>query len=151
MAYFIEGTMTAVQLPEQAAEMIECKELWSGELTGDVFASPLVHGERLYTIDKAANYYVMDTRTGKTVHQQKLQWASAERAEGANVYPSLCLAGKHLFANNDAGDTLFLEPGDQGAIVGTNSLPRGSGATPAFSGKRIFIRGDKLIYCIDGP
>jgi outer membrane protein assembly factor BamB len=157
MVYFIEGTMTAVQLPEQAAgaraEALECKELWSGELTGDVFASPLVRGERLYTVGKESNYLVIDTRTGKTIRQQKLQWASPERADGAraeapNVYPSLCLAGNYLFASNDAGDTLLLEPGDQGAVVGTNSLPRGSGATPTFSGKRMFIRSGNLIYCI---
>ena len=150
VVYFIESTMTAAQLPEEAAETIECKELWSAELTGDVFASPLVHGERLYTVGKESNYLVIDTRTGKTIRRQKLPWASAERAEGANVYPSLCLAGKHLFAGTDAGDVLLLEPGDQGTIVGTNSLPRGSGATPVFSGQRMFIRGDNLIYCIGG-
>jgi outer membrane protein assembly factor BamB len=149
MVYFIEGTMTAVQLPEQAAEIVECKELWSGELTGDVFASPLVHGERLYTLGKESNYHVIDPRTGKTIHQQKLQWPSAEHAE-ANAYPSLCLVGNRLFASNDAGDTLLLEPGDQGAVVGTNSLPRGCGATPTFSGKRMLIRGDNLVYCIGG-
>jgi hypothetical protein len=55
-----------------------------------------------------------------------------------------------LFASNDAGDTLLLEPGDQGTVVGTNSLPRGSGATPTFSGKRMFIRSGNLIYCIGG-
>jgi outer membrane protein assembly factor BamB len=159
IVYFIEGTMTAAQLPEQAAGAragaLECKELWSAELTGEFFASPLVHGGRLYTIDKASNFYVIDLRTGKIIRQKKLPWPSAERADGAraeapNAYPSLCLAGKHLVASNDAGDTLLLEPGDHGAVIGASSLPRGSGATPTFSGTRMFIRGDNLIYCIDG-
>jgi outer membrane protein assembly factor BamB len=148
VVYFVEGAMTAVQLPEQPGDQIECKELWSGELTGDFFASPVFHGGRLYAIDKAGNFYVLDAPTGKTVRSQKLQWA---RAENANVYPSLCLAGKHLFAGNDAGETLLLQPGEPAGVAGANSLPHGSGATPVFRGKRLYLRGDKFLYCIEGP
>ena len=46
---------------------------------------------------------------------------------------------------------MFLKPDDQGTVVGTNSLPGGSGGTPTFSGKRMFVRGGKLLYCIGEP
>jgi len=147
VVYFIDGAMTAVRLPEKAADQIECKELWSGEITGEFFASPLVHGGRIYAVDKAANYYVIDANTGKTLLNKTLEFP---RTDAPHVYPSLCLAGKQLFASNDAGDTLRLEPGDQGAVTGSNSLPRGSGATPTFSGQRMFVRGGKILYCIGG-
>jgi outer membrane protein assembly factor BamB len=147
-AYFIDGAMSAVQLPEKAADEIECKEVWSRDLTGDFFASPLVQGGRVYTVDKAANYYVIDAQTGQTLLKKKLEWAMGARAEGASVYPSLCLAGKQLVAGNDAGEALLLAPGDQGAVVGTGSLPGGSGGTPVFSGRRMFARGGKFLYCI---
>jgi hypothetical protein len=32
--------------------------------------------------------------------------------------------------------------------VAANSLPAGSGASPAFIGRRMLIRGGKLLYCI---
>ena len=151
IVYFIDGTMTAVQLPEKAAEQVECKELWSGELAGGFFASPLVHGGRLYTVDKAGRYYVIDSSSGKVILKRKLDFPRAAGGDGSSVYPSPCLAGKRLFIANDAGRTVVLEPGDQGTAVGSGSLPGGSGGTPTFSGRRMFIRGRKLLYCLAAP
>jgi len=147
VVFFIEGAMTAVRLPEKAADQIECKELWSGEITGEFFASPLVHDGRIHAVDKAANYYVFDANTGKTLLNKTLEFP---RAHGPNVYPSLCMAWKQLFASNDAGDTLLLGAGNPGAVSGSNSLPRGSGATSTFRGQRMFVRGGKILYCIGG-
>jgi len=151
IVYFVDGNMTAVQLPGKAAEQIECQELWSGDLPGEFFASPLVHGGRVYTVDKAARYHVIDASTGKILLSKKLDLAPAARADGASVYPSPCLAGKHLFIGNDAGETTILEPADQGVAIGSGLLPRGSGGTPTFSGRRMFVRGGKLLYCLSAP
>ena len=146
--YFIDGDMVAVRLPEKAADTIECRELWAASLPGDFYASPVIQGERIHTMDKAAKYYVIDAHTGKTLLNQQLELTPAARRDSAHVYPSLCLAGKHLFASNDAGDTMLLDPGEDATPVAVNRLPGGSGGTPAFSGKRLFIRSGKLLYCI---
>ncbi len=148
MVYFIDGDMTAVRLPAKAASSIECKESWAASLTGDFYASPIVHGGRIHTIDKAATHYVIDARTGKTLSSRQLELTPAARGESAHVYPSLCLAGNRLFASNDAGDTLLLEPDERATPVGVNRLPGGSGGTPVFSGKRMLARSGKLLYCI---
>jgi outer membrane protein assembly factor BamB len=148
VVYFIDRTMSAVQLPEKAGDEMEGKELWCEDLEGDFFASPLVCGGRVYAVDRAANYYVIDARTGKTLMKKTLDLPPAGRTDGPNVYSSLCLAGKHVLVGNDAGDMALLEPGDRAAVAGTNSLGAGSGATPTFSGKRMFVRGGKLLYCI---
>lgn len=145
--YFVDSSMTAVQLPAKAADEIACKELWSGEIAGEFFASPVVHGGRVYVVDKAAAYYVIDAGTGKTLLNKKIQFSPAA-AEGASIYPSLCLAGQRLWIGNDAGAAILLEPGDQGAAVGSGLLPGGSGGTPAFSGRRMFVRGGKILYCV---
>ncbi len=151
VAFFLDGAMTAVQLPAQAADPIEARELWSGDLTGEFFASPLVYDGRVYTVDKAATYYVIEASTGKIILTKKLALPRDSSRENASVYPSLCLAGKHLFVGNDAGDMIVLEPGDQGVVVGSGRLPGGSGATPAFSGGRVFVRGGKSLYCLAAP
>lgn len=147
IVYFIDNNISAVRLPGEAAEQLQCKELWSGEFSGDFFASPVVDGTRIYTVDNTANFYVLDANTGKTILKKALEFP---RPDGLNIYPSPCLAGQHLFVGADNGDTLILEPGEQGRVVGSNSLPRGSGGTPIFSGKRMFVRGGKILYCI-GP
>jgi outer membrane protein assembly factor BamB len=148
VAYFIDGGMTAAQLPEKAGEMIECKEFWSAELTGEFFASPLVDRGRIYTADKAGNFYVIDASTGKVILKRQIEFAPAADAGGASVYPSLCLPGKAIFIGNDAGKTVVIEPGDGGVLVGSGSLPAGSGGTPTFSGRRVFARGGAFLYCI---
>jgi outer membrane protein assembly factor BamB len=150
VVYFIDGAMTAVELPEKAGETIACKELWYAELSGKFYASPVVEGGRIHTVDCTANYYVIDAATGQTLRKRTLDLPPAGRSDGPNVYPSLCLAGRHLFVSNDAGTTALLPLGDPGAAVALSSLPAGSGGTPAFSGTRMFVRGGKLLYCIGG-
>ena len=148
VVYFIDREISAVELPAKAGEEIACRERWYEELDGEFFASPLIHEGRVYAVDRAANYYVIDAATGKTLLRQTLELAPAGRIESPNIYPSICLAGKHLFVGNDAGETMLLQPGDRLAVVATNSLPRGSGATPTFSGQRMFTRAGEVLYCI---
>jgi len=150
IVYFIDTSISAVQLPENASDQVEGKELWFEDLSGEFFASPIVHGGRIYAVDRAANYYVIDANTGKPILKKTLELPPAGRSESPNIYPSLCLAGKHLFVGNDAGESLLIEPGDKCAVVGVNSLPGGSGGTPAFSNRRLFIRGGKFLYCVGG-
>jgi outer membrane protein assembly factor BamB len=151
VAFFLDGSMSAAHLPAQAGDQIVPLELWSGDLSGEFFASPVVHGGRVYTVDKAATYYVIDASTGKVILSKKLALSPATGRESASVYPSLSLAGGHLFVGNDTGEMIILEPGDQGREVGSGTLPAGSGATPAFSGRRMFIRGGRFLYCLGTP
>jgi len=148
VVYFIDATITAVRLPDQAGDQIKCKELWNEELGGEFYASPVIHGGRVYTVDRSANYYVIDAATGKTILKKTLTLPPAGEKEGPSVYPSPCLAGKNLLVGNDAGETVLLEPDDKGTQVGSSSLPAGAGGSPAFSGKRMFVRGGKMMYCI---
>jgi outer membrane protein assembly factor BamB len=151
VVYFIDTSMTAVRLPDQAADQIKCKELWNEDLTGDFYASPIVHAGRIYTVDRSANYYVIDAATGKTILKKTLKLPPAGEKEGPSVYPSPCLAGKCLYIANDAGEMVLLAPDDQGTQVASNALPAGAGGTPTFSGKRMFVRGGKMLYCIGEP
>ena len=85
---------------------------------------------------------VTDTLMEKTLE------LAADSDDESNVYPSICLAGKHVLIGNDAGASMLLEPGDKLAVVAVNSLPAGSGASPTFSGQRMYVRGGKFLYCI---
>lgn len=148
VVYFIDRSISAVQLPEKADDQVEGKELWYEDLSGDFFASPIIHAGRIYAVSRSADFYVIDAGTGKTLLKNALELPPAGRNESPNIYPSLCLAGKHLFVGNDAGGTVLLEPSDQGTAVGLNSLPAGSGSTPIFGDQRMFVRGGKFLYCV---
>ena len=64
VVYFIESEITAVRLPDKAAAQFRGTELWSGPLAGEFYASPVVEGGRIYTVDEAASYYVLDADNG---------------------------------------------------------------------------------------
>jgi len=89
VVYFIDRDISAVQLPEKAGERIEGQELWYGDLEGEFFASPLLHDGRVYAVDRAANYYVIDAATGKTLLKTTLELPPAGHADGPNIYPSI--------------------------------------------------------------
>lgn len=149
--YFLDGTMSAVRLPETVEEPFECKELWAGDLEGEFFASPLVNEGRIHLVDKAAKYYLIDSATGKTIRSRVLELAAAQPDSKASVYSSPCLAGKRLFISDDSGQTIVQETADGEAAISKNVLPAGSGGSPAFSDKRMFARGGEFLYCVAVP
>jgi len=152
VVYFVDVEVVAVKLPEKIGDKFEAKELWHEDLEGEFFASPVVSGGLVHTVDKDAVYYVLDAKTGKTVLKETLKLPPAGRESATIlVYPSLALAGRHLFAANCAGDTMVLNPGRKLDEVRLNEMGQGSGGSFAFSGKRIFMRGGDLIYCVGVP
>ena len=148
IVYFIDKSISAVQLPEKAGDQIEGKELWFEDLSGEFYASPVIHDGRIYAVNRSAEFFVIDAKTGKTRLQKTLDLPPAGGTATPNVYPSVCLAGKRLFVGNDAGEAIMLELGDEGKAVEVNSLPAGSGSTPVFADRRIYVRGGKILYCI---
>ncbi|MBM4037888.1 MAG: hypothetical protein FJ290_05180 [Planctomycetes bacterium] len=151
IAYFVGYDSKALQLPSQAGDKLVAKELWTAELEGDFFSSPVLHEGLLYTVNDAGKLYVLDAKTGKVVAERELDIPNASGKPGtlpAHIYPSIVLAGKHLFVWNDIGTCLVLEPGRDPRPVGKNTLPDGAPGTPVFAGKRIFVRGGESLYCI---
>lgn len=149
--YFLDGMLSAVQLPETVEEPFECRELWAGDLEGEFFASPLIKDGRIHLVDKAAKHYVIDGRSGKTILSRVLELAAAQPDSKASVFSSPCLAGKRLFISDDSGQTIVQETADEDAAISKNALPAGSGGTPTFSGKRMFTRGGEFLYCLTVP
>jgi outer membrane protein assembly factor BamB len=149
VAYFIDATAIAVQLPEKADEPFTPKELWSVDLEGEFFASPVVHEGLIHTVNKDATYYVLDAKTGKAVVQQTLKLLPGGQASpDVMVYPSPALAGGHLLIANNAGGANVLQPGREFKELQLNSIGQGTGGSYAFAGKCMFIRGGERLYCV---
>jgi outer membrane protein assembly factor BamB len=147
--YFIDSEARAVELPDRAAEEIHAKELWTQDLDGEFFASPVVDGGLVCTVNKRGTYYVLDAATGKIVLEKELSLPAPEKTtRTATFYPSVTLAGSLLFVGNDGGGSLWLRPGRAYAEDGRNLLPEGAAGTPAFAGGRVYLRGGAHLYCI---
>jgi len=124
-------------------------------------ASPLVHDGLLYAIDIHAVYYVVDLKT------RKARWKDLAGLPGEFNYVALRIAasptlvGKHIVVMDNQGNSVVLETGKTGKVVAHNRLARQARrdwpittldftgySPPVPDGKRMFLRGERVLYCI---
>ena len=152
--YLIQAGSSAQQLAVSSADKWEAKQLWEQELEGTFYASALLDKGLIYAVSNTGNFYILDSKDGKILAHQELDLptgAGRPGAAGANLYPSLVLAGNFLMIFNDQGDALVVKPGRSYKELRRNHLGAGHGSAPAFEGRCIYMRGDQSLYCIGEP
>lgn len=104
--------------------------------------SPILYGDYLYLTTDRGILTCLDAKTG------------AVKYEGGRIpVPATFTAspvafeGKILLTSED-GDTFIVKAGPQHEILGTNSVGEPVYASPAVADGKIFIRGERNIYCI---
>ena len=142
---FAGTEISAVQLAANAKP----KELWSASLVGEVFASPVVHDSVLFTVNSAGQLFLFNTRgTGGQDPLIEPRFLFGENGSAPLAYASLALAGKHIFVTSTRGETVVLEATRDAREVARNTLGRGTGASPVFSGGEIFLRDGDNLFCL---
>jgi len=101
----------------------------------------VVHDGLVYGVTQASVFSAIDAATGKVVYEQNLNLGREQ------AYPSIALAGKHLFVSGSSGQTAVIEAGREFKEVGRNKLEPFR-STPVFQGTRMYVRGLKHMYCI---
>ena len=71
-----------------------------------------------------------------------------QESVGQEEHASLVSANGLVYFLNDNGEMTVVKPGREFNVVARNSLPETFFASPALSQGRIFLRGDKHLYCI---
>ena len=145
-AFFLAGQARGVTLPTSLDKSTRWEPLWKGKGTslkgGSYwFPSPVLDDGLLYALNATGIFTVVDARTGQRVYEERLEF------KGGQCYPSVTLAGKHLFVNSDTGHTLVLEPGRAYKEVAHNVLEPFR-STPVFEGKRMYVRTLQHLWCI---
>lgn len=146
IAYYVRGEVRAIRLPssiEESEKPLLLKPLWKGKAKGGGywFSSPVVHNGLLYAADDQGILTVLDTSTGKTVYEERLNM-------GGSTYPSISLAGNRLYVSSDNGTTVVLEPGREYKVLARNKLAEPFRSSLVFDGKRVYARTAKHLYCI---
>lgn len=102
-------------------------------------ASPLAHDGLLII---ATSYGVLVCYDAKTGEQH---W---EHDVGTTLYASPVVADGKLFMMDNDGMMRVYEFSKEMKLISENNLGEIAGTTPAFSDGRIYIRGEKHLYCI---
>ena len=144
VVYFMDTSAIALQLPDKVAGKLQFKKLWEASLEGDFYASPTYANGLLFTVSNQGLLYIIDGQDGKILVSKELPFESKE----VPIYSSPTAAGKYIFINNAAGETLVIEATREYKVVKLNHLAEGSGGTPAVAGQRLFQRGGDKLYCI---
>jgi hypothetical protein len=60
----------------------------------------------------------------------------------------LAAAGRIYFSSRN-GTTLVLKHGNEAEVLATNELGEGLDASPIAIGKRLYLRGEKHLFCVE--
>ena len=116
---------------------------WQIDKSPGDYASPVIAGRYVYKTCKEGLISCLDLATGKEVFSAELEGVSKLAS------PFATADGRVYFAS--AGKSYVLRVGPKLDVLAANDL-RGeaNGSSPAVSGGRIFLRGNKALYCIAG-
>jgi len=126
--------------------------------------SPLILDGMFYSIDQLGWFYAVDLKTGKTLYKKDVGFDELHSYVHIGVCASATLGGKNIYVIDNQGTCVVLAPGPEYKEVAVNRLetmlPRDwpigpqevtSNAAPVFDGDRIYLRGEKFLYCIGKP
>lgn len=103
-------------------------------------ASPVVKGKYLLLATSTALLVCVNTETGKVIWDKECE---------TGFYSSPILVGDNVYVTDMKGMTYIFHLGDKYEEVAKCTVDDQVVTTPAFVGERIYIRGNKYLYCIE--
>ena len=103
-------------------------------------ASPVIVDDLLYMVSDGGDVTCLEVATGKEVWKEKI---------GGNYAASPIYADGRFYFANQQSKTTILKPGRTCEILATNTLEKGCMASPAVSGKALFLRTKACLYRIE--
>ena len=104
--------------------------------------SPILYGDYLYLTTDRGILTCLDAKTGEVKYE-----GGRIPIPATFTASPVAFEGKILMTSED-GDTFMVKAGPKHEILGTNSVGEPVYASPAIADGRIFIRGEKNLYCI---
>ena len=116
--------------------------LWRHDKGTAYVASGVLYDGSIYLITDSGTMTALDAKTGELKYE-------GGRLPSPSIFFASPVAfdGKILITSQD-GETFVINAGPKHEIVSTNSIGEPVYASPAISGGKIFIRGERHLYCI---
>lgn len=126
----------------KAGEMSNRWIAWCQRGAGPYHPSPLVMGDYCYVLLDRGMLSCFNAKTGELVYDRERLGASAFTASpwGYN---------DRIFCLSEDGDTVVVQAGAEFKVLGKNALEEMTLASPAISGKSLFIRTQTRLYRIE--
>jgi len=105
--------------------------------------SPILYGDYVYLMSDAGILTCLNARTGELVYEGG-RVPIATKFYGASP---VAFDGKILLTSDD-GDTFVIKAGPKHEVLGTNSIGEPSRVSIAIADRKLFVRGEKHLFCI---
>jgi outer membrane protein assembly factor BamB len=116
--------------------------VWKYEKGTAYVPSPILYGDFLYIMTDRGLITCLDAKTGEVKYE-----GGRPPVPATFTASPVAFDGKILITSED-GDTFVVKAGPKHEVLRTNSLGEPVYASPAIANGRIFIRGEKHLYCI---
>jgi outer membrane protein assembly factor BamB len=124
--------------PDGQGDVTDSHVVWQSKKGAYYVPSPICGGDYILTTMTNGKVHCIEAATGK------ISWIE----DLGKQYPSAVLADGLVYMPNDEGVITVIKPGPIFEYIAKNSLGESMHASPAISNGRIYLRGDKHLFCI---
>lgn len=136
---FPEHHLLAIK-PDGAGNVTQTHVAWRHNRASYVsyVPSPIAEGDYFLVVSDPGYACCFDAATGRPVWQEKL----------GEHHASLVSAAGRVYFLSDEGVTTVVRPGPAFEALARNEIGEKCFASPALSGGRLYLRGDRSLFCI---
>ena len=116
--------------------------LWRHDKGTAYVASGVLYDGSIYLITDSGTMTALDAKTGQ------LKYEGGRIPSPSIFFASPVAFDGKIMVTSQEGDSFLITAGPKHELVATNSVGEPVYASPAISGGRIFIRGERNLYCI---
>jgi len=124
--------------PDGQGDVTTSHVVWQTTKGAYYVPSPVCTDDYLFTTMTNGQVHCLEVATGNIVWTENL----------GKQYSSPVLANGLVYMPNDEGTITVIKPGVTFEAIAKNSIGEKMNASPAISNGKIYLRGDKHIYCI---
>lgn len=137
-AGFPEKHIIAIR-PDGLGDVTDTHIAWRTNRGASYVPSPIIEGPYLIVVSDAGIGSCFEAASGKRLWMERF---------GGGHSASMVSANGKVYVLSDKGVTTVIRPGPKFDVVTRNNLGEACFASPAISGGRIYIRGEKHLYAI---
>lgn len=106
--------------------------------------SPLVVGDYMYLLGDGGILTCVEFKTGKPVYEERLNGSSTS----SKFFSSPVAADGKIYCGSQMGDVIVVKSGPKFEQISASKLDSPINATPAIALNHLFIRTQKMLYCV---
>ncbi|MBX3411742.1 MAG: PQQ-binding-like beta-propeller repeat protein [Pirellulales bacterium] len=133
------GELWAIK-PDGAGVLDSSHVVWKQKRAVPKRSSIVIVDHRLYMVDDMGVASCVSTETGEELWRERL---------GGNFSASLIHADGRIYFFDQEGQTNVIKTGDEFEVLATNELETGLYASPAVSGRALFVRTPTHLYRLE--